>query len=107
LAKILKDKGVDMVDCSSGGNVAHAKIPAAPGYQVAFAEAVRKTGVLTGAVGLITTPQQANAIIEDNQADLVSLARQLLRDPYFPLRAAFELGHEVKWPVQYERAKWN
>jgi 2,4-dienoyl-CoA reductase-like NADH-dependent reductase (Old Yellow Enzyme family) len=107
LAKILKDKGVDLVDCSSGGNIAHAKIPAVPGYQVAFAEAVRKTGVLTGAVGLITTPQQANAVIESDQADLVSLARQLLRDPYFPLRAAYELGHEVKWPVQYERAKWN
>jgi 2,4-dienoyl-CoA reductase-like NADH-dependent reductase (Old Yellow Enzyme family) len=107
LASVLKSHGVDMVDCSSGGNIASAKIPAAPGYQVAFAEAVRKTGILTGAVGLITSPQQADDIITKGQADLVSLARQLLRDPYFPLRAAHELGHDVKWPVQYERAKWD
>jgi 2,4-dienoyl-CoA reductase-like NADH-dependent reductase (Old Yellow Enzyme family) len=107
LATVLKAHGVDMVDCSSGGNIASVKIPSAPGYQVPFAKAVHKAGVLTGAVGLITTSQQANEIIAKGQADLVSLARQLLRDPYFPLRAAYELGHEVKWPVQYERAKWN
>ena len=107
LAKILKDKGVDLVDCSSGGNVAHAKIPLKPGYQVEFAEKVKKeSGILTGAVGLITQSHQADAIIQQGQADLVFMARELLRDPYFPLRAAHELGHGVKWPVQYERAKW-
>jgi 2,4-dienoyl-CoA reductase-like NADH-dependent reductase (Old Yellow Enzyme family) len=106
LAKILKDKGVDLVDCSSGGNVL-AKIPLKPGYQVEFAEKVRKeTGILTGAVGLITEAIQANEIIQNEQADLVIMAREMLRDPYFPLRAAHQLGHEIKWPVQYERAKW-
>jgi len=107
LAKILKDKGVDLVDCSSGGNVAAAKIPLKPGYQVEFSEAVRKTGILTGAVGLITEPKQANDLIQNDQADLVFLAREMLRDPYFPLRAAHQLGHEVEWPVQYERAKFR
>ena len=106
LAKILKDKGIDLVDCSSGGNVL-AKIPLKPGYQVEFAEAVRKTGILTGAVGLITESKQADEIIQTGQADMVIMARQLLRDPYFPLRAAHELNQEVKWPVQYERAKWR
>ncbi len=105
LAKIVKDLGVDLVDCSSGGNIAHATIPLSPGYQVPYSAAVRNTGVLTGAVGLITDPHQANQIIASGQADLVSLARQLLRDPYFPLRAAFELGQDVPWPVQYQRAK--
>jgi len=106
LAKLLKDKGVDLVDCSSGGNVL-AKIPLKPGYQVEFAEAVRATGILTGAVGLITEPKQADEIIQTGQADMVFIARELLRDPHFPLRAAHELGYEdVKWPVQYERAKW-
>jgi 2,4-dienoyl-CoA reductase-like NADH-dependent reductase (Old Yellow Enzyme family) len=107
LAKVLKDKGVDLVDCSSGGNVAGAKIPLKPGYQVEFAEKVRReAGILTGAVGLITEPVQADEIIKNNQADMVLLAREFLRDPYFPLRAAHVLGHEIKWPVQYERAKW-
>ncbi len=108
LAKILKDKGVDLVDCSSGGNVSHAKIPIKPGYQVEFAEKLKKeSGILTAAVGLITESAQADTIIQQGQADLVVMARELLRDPYFPLRAAHELGHEVKWPVQYERAKWQ
>jgi 2,4-dienoyl-CoA reductase-like NADH-dependent reductase (Old Yellow Enzyme family) len=106
LGKILKDKGVDLVDCSSGGNVATAKIPLKPGYQVAFSEAVRTTGILTGAVGLITESAQANDLIHNDQADMVFLARELLRDPYFPLRAAHELGEGIKWPVQYERGKW-
>jgi 2,4-dienoyl-CoA reductase-like NADH-dependent reductase (Old Yellow Enzyme family) len=107
LAKILKDKGVDLVDCSSGGN-ALASIPLKSGYQVEFAEAVRATGILTGAVGLITDAKQADEIIKTGQADMVFLARQLLRDPYFPLRAAHELGYEdIEWPVQYERAKWR
>jgi 2,4-dienoyl-CoA reductase-like NADH-dependent reductase (Old Yellow Enzyme family) len=107
LAKILKDKGVDLIDCSSGGNVVNAKIPLKQGYQVEFAEKVKKeSGILTGAVGLITTAFQANEIIQEGEADVVFLAREMLRDPHFPLRAAHELGHEVNWPVQYERAKW-
>ncbi|MBS1500886.1 MAG: NADPH dehydrogenase NamA [Bacteroidetes bacterium] len=107
LAKYLKEKGVDLVDCSSGGNVAAAKIPLKPGYQVEFADKLRKeAGILTGAVGLITTPEQADEIIQTGQADVVLLAREMLRDPHFPLRAAHLLGHEIKWPVQYERAKW-
>nr|WP_294791329.1 NADH:flavin oxidoreductase/NADH oxidase [uncultured Mucilaginibacter sp.] len=104
LAIILKDKGVDFVDTSSGGNVL-ARIPLKPGYQVEFAEAIRKTGILTGAVGLITTPTQADEIIQTGEADMVIVAREMLRDPYFPLHAAHVLGHDVKWPVQYERAK--
>jgi 2,4-dienoyl-CoA reductase-like NADH-dependent reductase (Old Yellow Enzyme family) len=108
LAKILVKKGIDLVDCSSGGNAAHAKIPLKPGYQVEFAEKIKKeTGMLTGAVGLITEAVQADAIIRQGKADMVIMARELLRDPYFPLRAAHELGHDVKWPVQYERAKWQ
>lgn len=108
LAKILMQKGVDLVDCSSGGNVATAKIPLKPGYQVEFAEKVKKeAGILTGAVGLITEPKQANEIIQSGQADMVLMAREMLRDPYFPLRAAHELGHEIKWPSQYERARWR
>ncbi len=108
LARVLINKGIDLVDCSSGGNVATAKIPLKPGYQVEFAEKLKKeAGILTGAVGLITGSQQADDIIQTGQADLVIMARELLRDPYFPLRAAHQLGHEVKWPVQYERAKWQ
>ena len=106
LAKKLEEAGVDLVDCSSGGNVL-AKIPLKPGYQVEFAERIRKeSGIMTGAVGLITEAEQADEIIKNGQADMVLLARELLRDPYFPLRAAHQLGQEVKWPVQYERAKW-
>ena len=108
LAKILINKGIDLVDCSTGGNVATAKIPLGPGYQVEFAEKVKKeSGILTAAVGLITEAKQADEIIQTGQADMVMLARQLLRDPYFPLRAAFELSYEVKWPDQYLRAKWH
>jgi 2,4-dienoyl-CoA reductase-like NADH-dependent reductase (Old Yellow Enzyme family) len=108
LAAILKEKDVDLIDCSSGGNVPHADIPNKPGYQVAFAEQIKKeTGILTGAVGLITTAEQANHIVQNNHADLVLLAREMLRDPHFALRAAHELGEEIKWPVQYERAKWR
>jgi len=106
LANILKTNGVDLMDCSSGGIVSHVKIPAAPNYQVPFSDAVRKgSGILTGAVGIIITPQQAEAIIAEEHADIVLLARELLRDPYFPLRAARELGYDIKWPDQYERAK--
>ena len=108
LAKILINKGIDLVDCSSGGNVATAKIPLKPGYQVEFAEKVKKeSGILTAAVGLITEAKQADEIIQTGHADMIMLARQLLRDPYFPLRAAHELGHEVKWTDQYLRAKWQ
>jgi 2,4-dienoyl-CoA reductase-like NADH-dependent reductase (Old Yellow Enzyme family) len=106
LANILKEKGVDLLDCSSGGAIPGVTIPAGPGYQVQFAEQIRKkSGIPTGAVGIITTPAQAEAIISNGQADLVSLAREFLRDPYFPLRAAKELGADIQWPVQYERAK--
>ena len=106
LAGILKEKGVDVVDCSTGGNVATAKIPVKPGYQVPFAERVKKeTGIMTAAVGLITSPEQANAILASGQADLVFLAREFLRDPYFPLHAAQATGAATTWPVQYERAR--
>ena len=106
LAPIVKEQGVDLVDCSSGGIASYAKIMAKPNYQVPFAEAVRKAGILTGAVGIITEPQQAEDILENGQADLIFMAREQLRDPYFPLRAARMLGYEeMPWPVQYERAK--
>lgn len=106
LAAILKDKGVDLIDCSSAGNTPRPDIPMGPGYQVQFAESIRKeTGMLTGAVGLITDARQAEAIIASGQADLVLLARESLRNPYFPLQAAQELGVEVAWPDQYLRAK--
>ncbi|ULQ50874.1 NADH:flavin oxidoreductase/NADH oxidase [Flavihumibacter fluvii] len=106
LAGILKSKGVDLIDCSSGGLVPHVKIPVAPGYQVPFAERIKKeTGILTGAVGLINTATQAEAILQNDQADLVLFARASLRNPYFPLHAAKELGDDVDWPVQYLRAK--
>ncbi len=105
LAKILKDRGVDLIDCSSGGLAQNAKIPIGPGYQVPFAERVRKeAGILTGAVGMITEPEQADAIIRSEQADIVLLAREMLRDPYWPLHAAQTLGRNTGWPVQYLRA---
>jgi len=105
LARLLGPLGVDLVDCSSGGLVPHAKIPVGPGYQVPFAEAIRRDAkILTGAVGMITTPGQADSIIREGKADVVLLAREFLRDPYFPLRAARELGHAISWPVQYLRA---
>jgi 2,4-dienoyl-CoA reductase-like NADH-dependent reductase (Old Yellow Enzyme family) len=105
LASVLKGRGVDLIDCSSGGNVHDARIPAGPGYQVPLAEAVRNTGILTGAVGFITTPHQAESILQEGKADLVLLARELLRNPYFPLNAARELGDDITWPVQYTRSK--
>jgi 2,4-dienoyl-CoA reductase-like NADH-dependent reductase (Old Yellow Enzyme family) len=106
LVKTLKPLGVDLVDCSSGGNVALAKIPVGPGYQVAFAEKIRReAGVPTGAVGRITDPAQADQIIRSGQADVAILARQFLRDPYWPLLAAHALGQDIEWPLQYQRAK--
>lgn len=106
LSAILKDQGIDLIDCSSGGNISYQQIPLFPGYQVQFAESIKKeTGVLTGAVGLITEIAQAEEILQEGKADLIIMARELLRDPYFPLNAAFELDEEIKWPEQYERAK--
>ncbi|HUW91649.1 MAG TPA: NADPH dehydrogenase NamA [Bacteroidales bacterium] len=104
LAEILKDHGVDLIDCSSGGNVHDAVIPFGPGYQVPFAETIRKTGILTGAVGMITTARQAEAILNEGKADLIFIGRELLRNPYFSLLAARELEEEASWPVQYLRA---
>lgn len=105
LARWLKQDGVDLIDTSSGGNVAHAKIPLGPGYQVPFAARIRaEAGIATGAVGLITTAPQAQAIIERGEADIVLLARESLRDPYFPRRAAAELGVKIEPPPQYQRA---
>jgi 2,4-dienoyl-CoA reductase-like NADH-dependent reductase (Old Yellow Enzyme family) len=105
LARQVKPLGVDLVDVSSGGLVPHAKIPLEPGYQVPFAARVRReAGIATSAVGLITTPAQAERIVADGAADVVSIARESLRDPYFPRRAAHELGASIDAPVQYQRA---
>jgi 2,4-dienoyl-CoA reductase-like NADH-dependent reductase (Old Yellow Enzyme family) len=105
LARHLKNSGVDLVDCSSGGNVPPARIPVGPGYQTPFAERIRREArILTGAVGMITTPSQADHIIRTGQADVAIMAREFLRDPYWPLRAGRELGCPVPWPVQYMRA---
>jgi 2,4-dienoyl-CoA reductase-like NADH-dependent reductase (Old Yellow Enzyme family) len=106
LARRLRPLGVDLVDCSTGGIAPGARIPVEPGYQVPFAERVRReTGMCTGAVGLITTPEQADEIVRAERADVVLLARELLRDPHWPLRAARKLGAQVEWPVQYQRAR--
>lgn len=106
LARLLHADGVDLVDCSSGGAVPGVKVPLGPGYQVPFAARVRReAGVPTAAVGLITSPAQADEVVRSGQADLVLLARELLRDPHWPLRAARELGVDVTWPSPYERAK--
>ena len=107
LASRLKTRGVDLIDCSSGGNVPHAKIPLGPGYQVRFAERVRReANAVSGAVGLITQPELAEEIVANGRADAVLLARELLRDPYWPLHAAKALGADIDyWPPQYIRAK--
>lgn len=106
LSAVLKNINVDLIDCSSGGNSAAAKIPVTPMYQTPFAERIKKeTGILTGAVGMINTAEEAESIISSERADIVLLARQFLRDPYFPLHAAKELAVEVDWPNQYLRAK--
>jgi 2,4-dienoyl-CoA reductase-like NADH-dependent reductase (Old Yellow Enzyme family) len=105
LARRMREHGVDLVDCSSGGAVHDQQIAIGPGYQVPFAERIRgDAGVPTGAVGLITEAQQADAIIRNGQADVVLLARELLRDPYWPLHAADTLDQTVPWPPQYLRA---
>lgn len=107
LAKALKPLGVDLVDCSSGGSVPHAKIPIGPGYQVEFAGRVRREAqIATGAVGMITAAAQAETIVRTGQADLVFMAREFLRQPYWPLHAGAELHqHDLPWPKQYERAR--
>ena len=105
LARTVKLLGVDLIDCSSGGLVSGAKIPTGPGYQVPFAERIRREAeIATAAVGLIYDARQADEIIERQQADMVFLARQMLREPYWPLHAAKELGASERWPVQYQRA---
>ncbi|HET7732952.1 MAG TPA: NADH:flavin oxidoreductase/NADH oxidase [Paludibacter sp.] len=101
LCETLHKMGVDLIDCSSGGNIAAAKVPVGPGYQVPFAEAIRATGILTAAVGLITKPEQINSILEDGKADMIFMGRELLRNPYFLLKSA----PDITWPIQYLRAK--
>jgi 2,4-dienoyl-CoA reductase-like NADH-dependent reductase (Old Yellow Enzyme family) len=104
-ARLVKAEGIDLLDVSSSGNDPRQQIPVGPGYQVAFADRIRReTGLSTGAVGMITSPSQADQIIRTGQADVVLLARELLREPYWPIRAAEELHHPASWPVQYERA---
>lgn len=106
LAKMVGPLRVDLIDCSSGGSSPHAKIPLGAGYQVPFANAVRRrANIPTGAVGMITEPMQADQIVRNGEADLVIMAREFLRDPYWPLHAAAALHQEITWPQQYERAK--
>ena len=105
-SKALKDRGVDVIDCSSGGMTPDAVIPAGPGFQTPFASALRQeVGIPTVAVGLITEAIQAEHILVTEQADAVALARELLRNPYWPMHAARELGVDIAWPAQYDRAK--
>jgi len=105
LAGMLLHAGIDLIDCSSGGNIHDATIPFAPEYQVGLSDSVKKTGILTAAVGLLTTASQGESILTENKADMVLYGRELLRNPYFPLQAAKELGAEINWPNQYLRSK--
>lgn len=106
LSRILKEKGVDLIDVSSGGLVSHQQIPLEPNYQVSFAEKIKKeTAILTGAVGLITKAEQAEAILKEGQADLILFGRESLRNPNLPLDFAADLNDDISWPKQYERAK--
>ena len=106
LSQLLKSRGVDLIDCSSGGLVATAKVPVGPGYQVGFAGRIRKeAGILTGAVGMITGVHQAETILSNGEADLILMARESLREPYLALKGAAVLGEEIEWPAQYLRAK--
>ena len=108
VARELKRHGVDLIDTSTGGNVPRAHIPVGPGYQVPCAEAIRKQAEIpSGAVGMITEPEQANEIVEKGQADMILIARELLRDPHWPLRAAHELDVDIPWPSQYKRAQFE
>ncbi|BCS32425.1 oxidoreductase [Luteitalea sp. TBR-22] len=105
LARRLRAEGADLIDCSSGGNVPHQQIPIAPGYQVPFAARIRREAAIpTAAVGLITTPAQAERVVAEGDADLVLLAREMLRNPRWPMLAAQSLGHALSWPAQYLRA---
>ena len=105
LSRLLGQRGVDLVDCSSGGAVPYARVEVGPLYQVPFAERIRReASIATGAVGMITTAEEADAVIRGGRADCVLLAREMLRDPYFPARAARELSHQLPWPRQYLRA---
>ena len=107
LARQVKPLGVDLIDASSGGIVPAAKIPVGPGYQTSFAERIRHgAGILTGTVGMIIAPEQAQHIIATGQADVVLLAREFLRHPYWPLSAAQVLKQQIAWPKQYERARF-
>jgi 2,4-dienoyl-CoA reductase-like NADH-dependent reductase (Old Yellow Enzyme family) len=106
LCRHLKELGIDLIDCSTGGLIPDAVIPAAPGFQTPFAAKIgQEIGVATGAVGMITSPAQAEQIVATGNADAVFLARELLRDPYWPMHAARVLKADHTWPVQYERAK--
>ncbi len=106
LACRLKGVGVDLIDCSSGGNLPQQQLRVYPGYQVPFARSVKeRAGIATGAVGLITAAEQAEAIVAGGEADVVLMGRELLRDPYWPLHAARELRVDLEWPAQYRRAK--
>jgi 2,4-dienoyl-CoA reductase-like NADH-dependent reductase (Old Yellow Enzyme family) len=106
LAAVLKAKGVDLIDTSSGGIVPHVKIPVGPGYQLPFSEQIKKeTGIFTGAVGMITEAKQAETILQNDQADMIMIAREMLRNPYLPLVWVRELDESFEWPSQYLRAK--
>ena len=106
LSSRLKLLGVDLVDCSSGGNISHVKIPLGPGYQVPFSKKIKADAdILTGTVGLITNAEQAENILLNEEADLILIARESLRNPYFPLNAATALNENIDWPIQYDRAK--
>jgi 2,4-dienoyl-CoA reductase-like NADH-dependent reductase (Old Yellow Enzyme family) len=106
LSKKLKESGVDLIDCSSGGNAPTTKIPTGPGYQIPFSEKIKQEAeILTGGIGFITSPEQADHIIRTGQADIVLLAREILRNPYWPMQAAHALKADIEWPKQYERAK--
>ena len=105
LSRELKSIGIDLIDCSSGGTLANAKIPVGPGYQVPFAEAIRREcEILTGAVGMITEAKQAEAILQEGRADAILMAREFLRNPYWPMHAARELGEKIAKPRQYGRS---
>lgn len=106
VARILKERGVDLVDCSSGGMVMNQGLRPWPGYQIPFAERLkREAGIATGAVGLISMPEMAEEVVRNSRADVVLLGRELLRDPHWPLHAARQLGVDVEWPTPYRRGK--
>ena len=105
LCKILNQQGVDLIDCSSGGNLPAANIPVAPGFQIPFSEVIRKTVIKTATVGMITTIEQIADILETEKADLVFMGRELLRNPYFPLHSTQKSEENISWPIQYIRAK--